>query len=453
VAIEYECNLFLSALIIYSFVKGKYGSTAAIISMVVFYTIPALSWLSITAIADLTLTYYSLLSIIAAIRLMSGFDSSWVWLAGISLGATLGNKFSALLGFLLISIYLFLYVIFEKRNLRDRITKLVFMGVFAIIIASPWYIRSFIHTGNPVFPFGYSIFGGAYWSEELAEKMVAGVGNSVKDGTFLISEIELLIRLLKPEHMPYGGPISWIFVAIIIWGAFHFRERPISLLLFYFAGFYFFWARFTWQQVRYILPALGGLCILIGHAVHSIINSGYQVKIDLFKSEEKPVATRTLRLSIVLVGFLLIGIMAEGIFEYWQTREYSFKEQIFVVLGRMSRRTYLEKYLNISSMFFYINEELPQGSTVLGFNEVRGYLVDVEYLWGVPGLQGYVNYPALTQDKALKMRFEGVGVDYILINNSQYPTDAMELEPVREDMTLVKQLGEIYLYEFDSTSD
>ena len=440
----------LCALIIYSFVKSQYGSVPAVFSLVVFYSIPALSWLSTTSIADLALTYYSLGAIIAVLKSFQHDEKSWVWMTGLSLGAAMGIKFSALVGFGLISIHTMLRGLLVKKNLRWGASHIIMIGVVAVLISLPWYVRSYIHTSNPIYPFGYSIFGGNFWSDRLAEKLMAGVGINVRSETFLISELKLLFRLLKPEHMPYGGPISWIFIAILIWGAFHWRKKPVSFLLFYFVGFYLFWARFTWQQVRYMLPALGALSIVFGYAVRSIVDYfGHRLKFDLLDKDNHQKFSISFRISVVILGLLMTGIMVEGVWEYWKTRSYSFKDQISVVLNRTSRDVYLLKYFYMSSMFFYINEEIPIDATILSFNEVRGFLSDREFIWGVPELQGYIDYDKLTQNGALRERFEQIGVDYILINNTQYTSEAKELEPIREDMKLVKQIGEIYLYGFD----
>jgi hypothetical protein len=45
----------------------------------------------------------------------------------------------------------------------------VTFGVFVMLFASPCYLRNAVDTGNPIYPFGYGIFGGRHWSAAASE--------------------------------------------------------------------------------------------------------------------------------------------------------------------------------------------------------------------------------------------------------------------------------------------
>src|SRR5205807_2184962 len=42
-------------------------------------------------------------------------------------------------------------------------------GLVVLVAAGPWYMRNAVETGNPIYPFGYSVFGGRYWSSAASE--------------------------------------------------------------------------------------------------------------------------------------------------------------------------------------------------------------------------------------------------------------------------------------------
>src|SRR5262249_48606283 len=39
-------------------------------------------------------------------------------------------------------------------------------GLLALALLSPWYVRNLVDTGNPLYPFGQSVFAGRNWSRE-----------------------------------------------------------------------------------------------------------------------------------------------------------------------------------------------------------------------------------------------------------------------------------------------
>jgi len=54
------------------------------------------------------------------------------------------------------------------KGLREGFLTACAFGLIGCAVCSPWLIRNFINTGNPVYPLAYSIFGGPDWSEENA---------------------------------------------------------------------------------------------------------------------------------------------------------------------------------------------------------------------------------------------------------------------------------------------
>ena len=149
--------------------------------------------------------------------------------------------------------------------------------------------------------------------------------------------------------------------------------------------------------------------------------------------------------SILVV--LLMMIIAEGFASTWYERSSTLPDQIAVMSGRLSREVYLAKWFYLSNVMHFMNEELPSEGAVLAFNEVRGYLSDREFIWGDPNLQGYIDYSQLKTKSSLMNRLHALGIRYILINDTEYPREPWELDPIKDEMKLIFQQGEIYLYQ------
>lgn len=66
----------------------------------------------------------------------------------------------------------------EGRGARAPyvVTSAVRFGLLAVLIVSPWLARNLLHTGNPVYPLAWGIFGGPDWSAANAEFYAAKAG-------------------------------------------------------------------------------------------------------------------------------------------------------------------------------------------------------------------------------------------------------------------------------------
>src|SRR5262249_324113 len=70
-----------------------------------------------------------------------------------------------------------------RRSLRD-VLLWVALPAFALVL--PWYIRSFVYTGNPLYPLLYRVFGGPDWSLVLDRQFMSwqqsiGMGRTAID--------------------------------------------------------------------------------------------------------------------------------------------------------------------------------------------------------------------------------------------------------------------------------
>ena len=48
---------------------------------------------------------------------------------------------------------------------------IVLVAVPCLLLAAPWYFKSFWYTGNPVYPVLYGVFGGVEWNATLAAQL------------------------------------------------------------------------------------------------------------------------------------------------------------------------------------------------------------------------------------------------------------------------------------------
>jgi 4-amino-4-deoxy-L-arabinose transferase-like glycosyltransferase len=119
---------------------------------------PAFLWQMFSAYADLATALYASLGLFALAYAVQEGNRRWLWLSGALMGFALATKYTALLTAGLWGLVGLLWL--ARAGQAKLIPTLVGAGLLAGAIGAPWYIRNYLWTGNPVYPFAYEIFGG-----------------------------------------------------------------------------------------------------------------------------------------------------------------------------------------------------------------------------------------------------------------------------------------------------
>ncbi len=165
-----------------------------------------------------------------------------------------------------------------SRRFRTLAPALLLGAVVGLLTLSPWLLRNFLHSGNPVFPFAADILGSAHWtSEQLARYQSA----HTFDGS-LFDRFRTLLWT-SPTSTP-GDPAvtrfrglanpQWGLLPVFVVGAIAVllarggRTRSTALLLAVCLGTQLLaWLAFTHLQSRFLLPMLPIGAALVGLAV------------------------------------------------------------------------------------------------------------------------------------------------------------------------------------------
>ena len=93
-----------------------------------------------------------------------------------------------------------------------------------------------------------------------------------------------------------------------------------------------------------------------------------------------------------------------------------------VVFGAQSRDDYLTQNLGgLYTVSQYINENLPKDAKIIMYQEVRGYYIDRDYLWGNPEHHDMIPYDTFKTPDDLLNGLRKIGVTHILTWDSQMP--------------------------------
>ena len=314
----------------------------------------------------------------------------WLALAGILAGLALGTKTLAIVAPIFLAGALLLN---RQQTVFRRLREAALVIGICIIIASPWYVKSWIWTGNPTYPFFYSTFGGRYWSAAAAQsyreaQLAYGVGAThvdymagpwreihrvgpgawLREGPFEFLVLPWNLTLHTASFADPPGLLSPLNVHLISLGPLFLALLPLAFLagglgprhrfwLWFSLVFLIFWFAAA-QIMRYMIPVLPALALGLAGALLAL-------------RERQPWLGRLIAIPVALG---LIGSAATA---------YAFNADSFrVALGLEARADYLRRTLGPYAIMEYANMNLPADAKLLLLEEPRGFYLDRPYMWG-----------------------------------------------------------------------
>lgn len=361
----------LTALGIFTLCRRHLYLLSGAIAALLFMSVPVVVWEAGVAYADITTAMYLLLGVYAVLNWEDTDDRRWLLCAGIASGFALGTKMLALVptGALLI----WTLWIGRSKGWGMSIKWTALVGLLAALIGSPWYIKTYVYTGNPVYPFFYNIFSGRNWSQADADiyhaaQQAMGMGRSALDFLMIPWNVTMNGGRFFDALLLYGliGPafLGLIAVAILIGRS----EKAVGRLAFVCIVFIAAWF-FLMQNARYIITILPLMSVVAGAGASR--------------------ALRQWRIGRVVAGLFVIVCVGLGIFTGYALILGSARAAI----GLESADSYLSRTLDCYDAESYVNESTPSDARVLLFDEPRGFYLDRPYIWADPGHHELIPWP------------------------------------------------------------
>jgi 4-amino-4-deoxy-L-arabinose transferase-like glycosyltransferase len=395
--------LLLGLAAIFGLTRQEYGDGPAWWATLVFASIPSVIWLSGTAYIDVSNGLYAGLAVVfAALAIQRPEERGWLWLCGLFLGFAAGSKYT---GLQTIAAVCLVYAGLTGRSSPSLAMKnSALVAMLALAVACPWYIRNVANTGNPVYPFFYSVFGGKNWDSFSSkiyteEQKTFGVGASPLDLTQIGHAVLGLAyqpgRYINPAPTTGSGvPVGALGVvpitALMLW-AFTGPRRKFERAIVCTVGIsLILWFGLS-QQSRYIIALAVPLAVIGGGA------------------------TSRMRLGPALAG--LIGIQA--VYSLYLLHEARVADQLRVALGQVSREEYLSTRVGFFEPASLINTVVGDGKVAL-YDEVFGYFLNVPYFWANPGHTTELGYAEMKDGDDLVAAYRRLGITHVYLNFGIY---------------------------------
>ena len=355
----------LTCLAIYKLSRKFLNNKLSLIAVVIFYSNLVVGWQSITAYIDLTRTFFELMALWGFINFWEKGKKKWLIESAVMLGLAISTKLLAVGSLFIFTVLIYYSFAKAKKKLSDIVTSILVYWWLAVLVSLPWFIFSFIHTGNPVYPFFTNIYP------------VSFNFNLFNPINFIKEMWTFFTNLADPI-----SPLYLIFLpfAIIYFRKFHPLLKMISIYSFLAIILWYFTPRTGGG--RFILPYLPALSIVVAGTINEFIKNKYLYRLSI--------------ILVIITAFLSIGY-----------RGFANVKYLPVILGKQSKANFLENRLNFSFGYFYDTDEYFRKNIKKS---------DIVLLYGFHNLY-YVNFPFVDSSWVKK----GDVFNYIATQNTTLP--------------------------------
>ena len=300
----------LTCLALYKLSRKFFSPVFAMICVAIFYSNLVVAWQSITAYVDLARTFFEVMALWGFINWIETQKQKWLIESAVMLGLAISTKLLAIGSLFIFSFLIIFYSIYKKKTLKNLSTGLFFYWFIGLLIPLPWFVFSFVHTGNPVHPFFTDVYK-TYFDFSLLNPMR------------LLSEMWIMFTQL-------ADPISPIYLIFLPLVALFFKKLNLGIKI---IVLYSILSIIIW----YITPRTGGGRFIMPYLpAFSMVIAGIIGVI------------REIRVKKILIGFVVLVSLIAIIYRGVANTKY-----LPVIFGVESKQAFLTKNLNFGFGDFY----------------------------------------------------------------------------------------------------
>jgi 4-amino-4-deoxy-L-arabinose transferase-like glycosyltransferase len=429
---------FLSLLAAALLARHFFARGAGVLAAGVLASTTLVTWLATTSYVDMPAVFFSLLGIYFFLHWLHERKASSAAWCGVFLGLAMATKMQALVSFGILGL-LALVVWWRRRRREDGFPfrQVVLYGVLAVLVAGPWYLKSYVITGNPVYPFAYSVFGGKQWSAEQArhysyEQKRYGYGWLPSEEEYwAMSPAQRFFYGPKAPHkmllVPFGfsflpweyleisfnpwdvsaegsirrmgmlgqggaGPLYLAFLPLLFVVPRRWAWRAIGAAF----ALAWVWLLLSMHYLRYALPAVAWLAPPAGYAAWAL--------------------SQRHRYARWLVSALFVVTVGTSACFNWLL----FSPHLPVILGQKSPEVHLQEQFPLYRIEQDLNRVMAPGDKLISYGEPQLFYMDRDYLWGDANFHRLIDYDPMQAPADLRAAYEKLGITHVLLKTSAF---------------------------------
>ncbi|MEW6609252.1 MAG: phospholipid carrier-dependent glycosyltransferase [bacterium] len=427
-----------------SLCQRHFNPKGSLLATSIFYICPLVIFLSRTAYIDFGLTFYELLSVYAFLNWMTTYHQNrWLIILAIMCGFVAGIKYPGLYTVIILGLSVIGFGL-AKIGWRKTISKTAIFGIICAVVGSPWYIKNFVYTHNPFYPFLQNLF-----IEKVKLSPVEIITAQTSNKVFTLGETWFESLCLPWDvtiygalgNLPFGATITPVYLALLPLLIFIKKTKIAGIyLLFYIILKFILWS-LGLHSSRYLLPIFPFLAIILASIFYTIFDT------------PKLVIIKRVILSII-TGIWLAILSWDGF------QIIHFRNPISFILGFESRDDFIRRnaekgYYNAME---FINQNLPKNAKIYFIGEKKGYYCNREFIPDFSLVHWQWKYSDYKDLAKIKEYFNNQQITHILVNTTvisayYYPDNGVSKEDVESFNDFASKYlkplfkeGNLYLY-------
>ncbi|MCC6767252.1 MAG: glycosyltransferase family 39 protein [Deltaproteobacteria bacterium] len=398
----------LATAAVFALGRRAFGRTVGAWAALLFFCMPFTATLMVRAWVEFALTLYVVAATIGVLAWRESDHRSWLALAAVMGGFAAGTKLMGVLAPALLGVVI-LATALARGGIGPALRATIGFGLVAMLVASPCYLRNAVATGNPIFPFGYGVFGGRYWSAEAARGLddyyaAYRQTHAQKRGGGAYGSWREALRFPWDATMaPYAfenvgrfaydvGPFLLAFAPAVVLV----RRDPRAWIL---AGVGLGYGAIVvlgvWAHPRYIHPALALVLVVAVYALRTLADLG-------------PRARRA-----VTAVFAATALWQGG--TAFRVAAPLAPDSFRVAVGRLSEDAFLRRYERRYPLWDLVNREVPADGNVLILAMIpHPYHILRPFTLASPLEQGAIDYRRLAGVGDLAAALAPYGVTHVV---------------------------------------
>ena len=374
---------FGTGLLIYCYLKNKLSKNWGLLGFLIFFSTPIIVHLSTTAYVDLGMTFFTTASILAFIKWRDGNykDTKWLLISAVCMGLAAGSKYNAMIAWLFLNLIIVFCYSRDTENGRSALKYGAIFFAIALLIVSPWFIKNYIQTGNPIYPLFDQFFRFFHhagensastagivesgWTSNIFQRREIMFGESFLETLFI--PIRMFFQGKDGSFQYFDGVLNPILIIILPFAFLNKKLNQDKSFFLLFSLFFIFMACFLAViSVRYILPAIPLLTILSVIGIKNIIE---------WTGKKTGRIRRAGLIGVFAVTIIFIASNSLYLKDYFNTIQ-----PVRYILNQETRNDFLTRHVGSYPAMQYINNNLPDNARIsLILLGGRGYYMDRHY--------------------------------------------------------------------------
>lgn len=395
---------------VYALGRKYLSSRAGLISAAIFYTIPAVAYLSTTAYIDLGSAFYAFLALYALINWTTTDKKGWLVVSAIMSGLAVGSKYAGFLPMTILALAILLHSWLVKKEKFIIVGKNFLLFIFLTGLAgSFWYVRGFIMYGRLV-PLTLMLSLWAHIKAAFWGMLALGPLSSGSSSSALALDVSFLReKALMPWNLTMRGGVDYArdpggvgifflaFLPFLLLPRFR-KNKVIRFILYYSLVFFIIWA-IRLPVKRYLIPIFPLLSIMVAYIIIRIWEARKIIRVPL---------SAFLILTLI---FQVVYIAPGGLSKIYQ--------RVLVFTGLTSQEEYIMKNEETYPVYSYINRNLSPNAKLYIMNDPRIFYCDRPYIRSILREDGS-GQVFIQNGKVLLVALEKLDISHIVANHSSW---------------------------------